>query len=221
MTILTYQRYKFRLYRATSNLTADIYSRRKLPKEDLISKIERIHCQIVEIWNSIPPELQLSSFKTGTWRSNEEEDILRVFQLQAVSLQLLYDNIQLILHRPLLQFDETDPDRRPLGNGYTARAGRSPITEGFQQDDAGWSKKCHLITISRNQMWESAMRTSWLGEQPHTSEWPRIRTPRPISPSRHSRPVSPLDCSPSAVPSPIDHKLPNKPSGDSSRHPKH
>lgn len=165
VTILTYQRYKFKLYQATSTLTTAIYTRQILGQDELITRVESIHLQVVEIWNSVPPELRLSSFKERTW-SAEEDNIHRVFQLQALSLQLLYDNIQLILHRPLLQYEVMTPDQRALETVDTGRD-NSTITDGSQQGEAA-RRKNRVITSSRSQMWESAMRTSRLSELPHT-----------------------------------------------------
>ena len=167
VTVLSYQLYKFRLYQATSSLTREIYGQRKLQKNELISHIQRIDQQLVEIWDSIPPELRLRSFSEDESCMGSEGSVERVFRLQALALQLLYDNLQLILHRPLLQYEVTTQDRRARPQRSAVEGNGSPESEEPDTTQQARTKN-GVITVSRNRMWESGMRTSWLSEQPYT-----------------------------------------------------
>lgn len=167
VTVLTYQIYKFRLYQATSSLTREIYGRKNLSRAELIAHIELINHRLVEIWESVPPELRLSGFKKHDLHSGSL-GIERVFRLQALALQLLYDNLQLILHRPLLQYEITTPDLSAPAWETSTPASNSPLRPSNPETREAAQRESRVIAASRNRMWESGMRTSWLAEQQHT-----------------------------------------------------
>ncbi|KAF7885073.1 hypothetical protein EAF00_010891 [Botryotinia globosa] len=66
-----------------------------------------INTNLVRWFDRLPPELKLES-NTNLDVSNfsaSEVKVCRLFQLQALVLQLAYDNIQIILHRPFLRYN--------------------------------------------------------------------------------------------------------------------
>lgn len=81
----------------------EIYFHDHRPIRDLIKQVQEINGQLLEWEKSIPPELRPESFTQDT--SAPANRLTRIFQLQAIALQLSYDNIQLVLHRPLLVYN--------------------------------------------------------------------------------------------------------------------
>lgn len=162
VTLISYQRYKFKLYRIATPIAKTIYFHRGATVREVVERVRDIHQRLIE-WNcSIPLELKLDSFRSDVSRSNQDP-ILKTFQLQALALQLSYDNIQLLLHRPLL--------------AYTSKVSRPLSTENREEndEDEGFSNKggAEIPTavandnspdFSRKQCWESAMHTSRIGK---------------------------------------------------------
>lgn len=145
VTILSYQRYKFRLYRIASSITRTIYRPNGASWTYLASEIKAINNRLQQWEKSIPPELRLSNRRV-TAENEYDQRMVKIFQLQALVLQLSYDNIQLVLHRPLLTVNPAPSS--PALNGT-----------GRVQDDLN-----EMIKISRYQCWVSAMRTSKIGD---------------------------------------------------------
>ncbi|KIX04781.1 uncharacterized protein Z518_05652 [Rhinocladiella mackenziei CBS 650.93] len=160
VTTLTYQRLKFKLYRITSHITRDIYFHGGRSTPGIVKRVQEIHSSLLGWEQMIPPELRPSSFAD---RRNELVDpITKIFRLQALSLQLSYDNIQLILHRPLLVYKgmihsphfpkQTSPELRP-------RHQETEDSHLFDQETA-------ILEDSKTQCWKSATRTSRIDEYP-------------------------------------------------------
>ena len=164
VTLLSYQRYKYRLYMIATPIAKTIYFLKGASVTEVVDKVRNIHQKLVELNSHIPPELRLDSFRNI--RADDEPDpILKTFQLQALTLQLSYDNIQLHLHRPLLAYatqlprplpvassernnGEPDHSRRSDAKAVSAMAGDTPVE------------------FSRKQCWNSAIHTSQIGQYP-------------------------------------------------------
>lgn len=73
-------------------------------------------------------------------------DVLKLFRLQALALQLAYDNIQILLHRPLLPMSLRQIDVDPA-----ADAGIRPLSDNQELRDE---------PTDAAQCWNSALRTS-------------------------------------------------------------
>ncbi|KAK7906260.1 hypothetical protein LTR67_000986 [Exophiala xenobiotica] len=155
VTILSYQRYKFRLYRIASSITRNIY-RSGAALTYIVGEIKAINRRLQQWEKSIPPELRLQNL-TAPVSGERNQQVIKVFQLQALVLQLSYDNIQLVLHRPLLTLNRAPT--LPLLNSTTQGQG----TFGDVQDDIV-NDPNDMIKTSRYQCWVSSIRTSRIGD---------------------------------------------------------
>ncbi|KAL3473534.1 fungal-specific transcription factor domain-containing protein [Aspergillus californicus] len=105
VTLGTYQRYKFELYTIASSIIGTIYTPDS-PESDVRYQAAVINTKLVTWFERLPAELRLknnSEMYTNNLSSSELE-VYRLFELQALVLQLAYDNIQIILHRPFLRY---------------------------------------------------------------------------------------------------------------------
>lgn len=130
---LDYHRWKFRLYRIVGPFLG-----RRLQTNRLAS-VQSIHAQLLSWQTQLPENLRLQSYKDkGTTQAPS------LLQMQALALQLTYDNIQIILHRSLA-----------FGSGPQVSSTDRSI------DDLPRS------ALSRKQLFESALRTSELNDYRH------------------------------------------------------
>ncbi|OQV03457.1 Fungal Zn2-Cys6 binuclear cluster domain-containing protein [Cladophialophora immunda] len=145
VTTLSYQRYKFRLYRIAEPIMGKIYFHDGRPVQDLVKKVQDINEQLLEWEKRVPPELTPKSFSSSS-KDAAPDPLTRVFQLQALALQLSYDNIQLILHRPLLVY-----------NGVLSLGPRLNVPQPPNLSTGFWE-------TSKELCWNSARRTSCVDE---------------------------------------------------------
>ncbi|KAK5442696.1 hypothetical protein LTS15_010903 [Exophiala xenobiotica] len=155
VTILSYQRYKFRLYRIASSITRNIYHS-GAALTYIVAEIKAINRRLQQWEKSIPPELRLQNLTTPV-SGERNQQVIKIFQLQALVLQLSYDNIQLVLHRPLLTLNRAPT--LPLPNSTTPGQG----TFGDVHDDTV-NDPNDMIKKSRYQCWVSSIRTSRIGD---------------------------------------------------------
>jgi hypothetical protein len=164
VTILSYQRFKFKLYQMASRIIRNVYFNRRATLRDVVEKVKSINSRLLEWEQSIPDELRLSSYSSET-PDSRTEPILKIFRRQALALQLSYDNMQLILHRPLLAYDGSSK-AISLSNNAPRRSGRDVPVQGTDSDNATLDQDKDVFKVSKTRCWESAMRTSRIGEHP-------------------------------------------------------
>lgn len=154
VTVCSYQRYKFRLYRIAWSITRNVYRRSGAALDDIVREIKTISYRLQQWEKSIPRELRL---KHLTFDGFDEHDqrIIKIFQLQALVLQLSFDNIQLVLHRPLFTLNHLPPPF-PMG-------AQRPASADFAQGDATTVAN-DMIKTSKYQSWVSSIRTAKLGD---------------------------------------------------------
>jgi hypothetical protein len=148
LTIFSYQRYKFRLYKLAFSIINNVYSHQRTTLSDTINNIRRLDERLLQWEEHIPPELRISSLKTG---SETPSEALRTFHRQAVVLQLSFDNFRLLLHRPLLTLNRL---QQPLGGLDSVSNDTALIDE--------------MIKNSKYRCWDAAMRTSRIGQHTRT-----------------------------------------------------
>lgn len=90
VTIFSYNRYKAQLYSIADPTAHSI----RLPH------IKRTYTRLLDWEKTVPRELKLDSF--SEYQTMINDDALRVFSLQALTLQVTYDYKHLILFRPFL-----------------------------------------------------------------------------------------------------------------------
>ncbi|OAL19040.1 hypothetical protein AYO22_10369 [Fonsecaea multimorphosa] len=154
VTTFTYQRLKFKLYRIASPITRDLYSKGNSSTREIVDRVQEINRSLL-IWKQdVPPEMQPSSF-SGLADETRKNPVLKLFHLQALSLQISYNNIQLILHRPLVAFPGIISTRH-----FPTRGRRQSAPAHNHEDDQHCSlgQYSTLVENSRAQCWESALR---------------------------------------------------------------
>ncbi|THV53860.1 hypothetical protein BGAL_0040g00210 [Botrytis galanthina] len=107
VTLNSYHRFKFALYNIASPIIGDIYNLKNSNPSNMAQQAISINTNLVRWFDQLPSELKLDS-NTDLDVSNlsaSEVKVIRLFQLQALALQLAYDNIQIILHRPFLRYN--------------------------------------------------------------------------------------------------------------------
>ncbi|KIX08826.1 uncharacterized protein Z518_03483 [Rhinocladiella mackenziei CBS 650.93] len=155
VTIFSYQRYKFRLYRIASSIARNVYMRNGATLHHVVGEIKAINERLHQWEKCIPRELRLKHLRCNS-TDEKIRQTFKIFQLQALVLQLSYDNIQLVLHRPLLTMNRVP--RWPL-EGAASAGELVPDTRRGPADDVNG-----MIRTSKYQCWVSSMRTSRLGE---------------------------------------------------------
>ncbi|KAK6368176.1 hypothetical protein LTS17_009917 [Exophiala oligosperma] len=159
VTILSYHRYKALLYKLGEPITRNVYFHRHAETNRVIDEVHQIHRRLLDWRGALPPELKLDSV-AGRGTTVEQASSRNTFKLQALALGLAYDNMQIVLHRSLIAYG----DAREDSNTPTTTTKRQGRSRGQEVDAA------EAIKASRNQCWESAMRTSMLGQYPDVLE---------------------------------------------------
>ncbi|OBT71321.1 hypothetical protein VF21_09126 [Pseudogymnoascus sp. 05NY08] len=116
----------------------------------MVHIVKDIHAQLTEWENSLPPELKLDSWNKQAMEKIQDSTS-HIFAMQALTLQISYDNIQLLLHRPLMTYQgsstQLDLDSRKL-----------PVDAPHSSPDVALN--LDIIELGRSQCWKSALRTS-------------------------------------------------------------
>ena len=105
-TLGTYQRHKFRLYSIAGPIIDNVYDLNASNWEAVMSQAAEINTKLVEWFDRLPVELRIERH-VGLDKSDltdAEAEVCQLFQLQALVLQLAYDNIQIVLHRPFVRY---------------------------------------------------------------------------------------------------------------------
>lgn len=160
ITIFSYQIYKFELYKIASRIMAELCSHDSLSFLSVAEKIDALDKELVSWYGHLPHELQHGSDKSEEFHINTSDTrIVRIFRLQALTLQLAYDNIRILLHRPLLQVPlALEHDKRPLTLSLptSSTPSKSKTNQTFRENS--------VSAISRAKCREAALRTSQICE---------------------------------------------------------
>jgi len=160
VTLYTYQRLKARLYKIMSPVLENMHFLGRPQKIQLGYSINKAHQQLVEWHAALPDELRLSTVSDPNTPSGSVQS---TFRMQALALQLGYDNIMIVLHRPLLLsgpdasflLDRKNDDENESENDNHNEHGEAP---GETPRVSPATQKAN--SLSKNQCWESAMHTS-------------------------------------------------------------
>ena len=152
VTLFTYTKFKFKLYKLASPIITDIYFHRASSIRALSKKVREIDKELTVWFKSLPPELRMDKLP----RKNEMVRFgTNTFTLQALALQIAYDNILILLHRPLLAYNLQEvADASPMAP--------SQMTNYMASAD-GMEDARYRTYNSQDKCWESAIRTSNLG----------------------------------------------------------
>lgn len=161
VTAFSYFKYKIKLYQISSPIIGDLYFHRNSNVSELAFKVYRIDKELSDFRQALPPELRLEELCRNSGEIVTPNT--RPFMLQALALQIAYDNVQILLHRPLLSQDLRifKGDSSQANSNHLYSPSQSNITSGMQLS----SQHVHQILLaSRDKCWESAIRSSRLGQ---------------------------------------------------------
>jgi hypothetical protein len=161
VSTFSYFKYKVKFYQISSPIIGDLYFHRSSSVSELAFKIYRIDKELSDFFESLPPELKLTELFRNP--SEKVSASTRPFMLQALALQIAYDNVQILLHRPLLSQDlrQFKNPKMSSNMGGIYSPDQSGIAEAYQLS----SQHVHQILLaSRDKCWESALRSSKLGQ---------------------------------------------------------
>jgi hypothetical protein len=154
VTVQSYHRHRATLYRIAAPVVRDMYSRGSRSTNDVAKKIREVHQRLQDWQSSLPPELKLRSFVQQQQQQSDiyRDPVVQVFRLQALALQVTYDNVMILLHRPLLQCElsQYSPSlTKSLNDGSNSAATADPE---------------RTAKASRQHCWAAALRTSFMIE---------------------------------------------------------
>ncbi|KAJ5326834.1 uncharacterized protein N7506_009936 [Penicillium brevicompactum] len=125
VTLGSYQRHKFNLYSIATHVIRNIHNVHASSSETAMNQAAETNAKLVDWFDRLPVELRLENNVDLDMASltSAEAEVCQLFQLQALALQLAYDNIQIILHRPFIRCtrrlsaptssDSSESDGRP------------------------------------------------------------------------------------------------------------
>lgn len=137
VTTYSFHRYRTRLYRVASRLN----TRRHISQHGFDDETRDIFDELDKLRDLLPAELCLDSYTdTSLVQGHDHDPACRIFRLQALTLRILCEHIQLLLFRPFITYD-------PAGNNTPSTHGTSP------GDDC-----TDLAVLARSRCFQSAMR---------------------------------------------------------------
>ncbi|KAM0716324.1 hypothetical protein Q7P37_007769 [Cladosporium fusiforme] len=158
VTLFTYISFKIELYKLSSPILTSLYFRPSADRASVMRTIRDLDRRLCHWRDRLPPELRLDKVRSQTPTEGSEE---HTFLLQALTLQVAYDNILILLHRPLLNNQNTPLD--------VAR-NRHPAPSRFEDKDTSARRRdqdAHASSIygySRDRCLQSASRSAGLCE---------------------------------------------------------
>ncbi|KAH6694083.1 hypothetical protein F5X68DRAFT_128374 [Plectosphaerella plurivora] len=156
VTIGSYNRYKADMYKIAISIMHQVYFGQHQGPEDLCQRVIKLHKRLLVWEGGIPLELRVESHPREVPGDTAVEPLRRVFALQALTLRVSYDNVQILLFRPLLSTGGVPKSRFPTRQNSPAPAS----TTQMNQDNVPEP----IRSIAQRQCWTSATRTSLLSQ---------------------------------------------------------
>ncbi|CAI4214374.1 unnamed protein product [Parascedosporium putredinis] len=162
ITTGSYHRYKARLYRIAAPITRLLEFERRLPRDLQLKTYESAGAG-----SDAASVDSVADYVEGTARA--------VLHAQALALRVSYDNMQMLLHRPLISWkglENQSVDQRSGDGGHDANNNNNESTSGGPSTGKGSSRAAgsggaasavitnDLIATSRKQCWTSAIQLS-------------------------------------------------------------
>ncbi|EEY18670.1 predicted protein [Verticillium alfalfae VaMs.102] len=156
VTVGSYNRFKAKMYKIANSIMHQIYFTQHNGSEELCQSISKLHQRLLAWERSIPPELRAESHPPNTIEDGEDAALKRIFAIQALTLQVSYDNVHILLFRPLISIGGIPRSRvstRANSPALATQATFANVPSAF-------------INIAQQQCWTSATRTSEVAKRP-------------------------------------------------------
>ena len=162
VTLFTYVIFKIELYRLSSPVLVDLYFHPNQGHRNVSQTVRDLDTRLCRWRETLPMELRLAVVGKRTSSISPPDT---TFLLQALALQVAYDNILILLHRPLLQSRGAPPQvsGRSQGTAYPV----SPPREATSDPHVNTQFPSVGDTYSRDRCLESASRSASLCDMKH------------------------------------------------------
>jgi hypothetical protein len=162
VTLFTSVIFRIELYRLSSAVLMDLYFHPNQNRRNISQTVRDLDSRLCWWRESLPLELRLDVVGKRTSFTSPTDTI---FLLQALALQVAYDNILILLHRPLLQGRAARPQAsdRSQGNAFPV----SPPRETTSDPHANTQSSSAGDKYSRDRCLESASRSASLCDMRH------------------------------------------------------
>jgi hypothetical protein len=163
VTLFTYVIFKIELYRLSSPVLTELYFHPNAGRRNISQTVRDLDSRLCHWRDSLPLELRLEVVGQRTSSTSPQDT---TFLLQALALQVAYDNILILLHRPLLQGRSTPPltSSQSQGTAFPASPPRESMTVPRASTQACSSA---VDKYSRDRCLESASRSASLCDMKH------------------------------------------------------
>jgi hypothetical protein len=163
VTIGSYNRYKFQLYKIATSIMRDVYFTRLHQTDELVRRIRVYHKRLLDWERSTPPELRVESHSRQQPESRDGS-LLGLFAIQAITLRITYDNVQLFLFRPFISLGSIPNNSHEHSQQQEAHNSSTSAPDVLKRLDPDGGISSQLATTAQSQCWTSAIRTSLIGE---------------------------------------------------------
>ncbi|CAG9978351.1 unnamed protein product [Clonostachys byssicola] len=154
VTVGSYNRYKAEMYKIAITIMRRVYFTKYRKPEELTQLISKLHQRLLALEKSIPPELRVENHTHHAMQGGPNMVSRKIFAVQALTLQVSYDNMQIFLFRPLIS----------IGGIPRSLAGTRENSPGLTNQTNLGNAPSLLLDIAHDQCWTSAMRTSMVGQ---------------------------------------------------------
>lgn len=162
VTLFTYFSFKIELYKISSPILTHLYFRPSADRGKIMRTIRDLDRRLSNWRDRLPPELRLEKYRNRTPTEDSEENM---FLLQSLTLQVAYDNILILLHRPLLNNQNTPLATPNNRRSETSRHEGNQTAAADRRDQSMDASSAY--DYSRDRCLQSASRSAGLCELKH------------------------------------------------------
>lgn len=134
----------------------DVYFTRHRETDTLHGLIRRLHQRLWRWEQSIPPELRVESHPPVDADTGPDRPRRSIFAIQALTLRVSYDSMQMLLFRPLVSRSSGIDSQGSVRGPFSISSTTSTNSE----------KLSRLLQTAQHQCWTSATRTSRITQRP-------------------------------------------------------
>ena len=141
-TTYSFHRYRTKLYRVAARLNS---RRHIVSMHEFERETRNVYDELDKIRELLPQELCLDSYANVSL-AREDDAAGRIFRLQALTLRIVCEHIQILIFRPFITYDSESDSPLTHGAASCSNAGTSP------------QNSIEMATLARSCCFQSAMR---------------------------------------------------------------